>query len=79
MVVLLCLKQQCKCRYVLYIVMAVTAVCETALQLSVRNVYKYGGTPVSETAVLISVRTVYRYGGYCCVCNSIPAVGTYCI
>jgi hypothetical protein len=63
----------------MYIDMAVTAVCVTALQLSVRNVYKYGGTPVGETAVLISVRTVYRYGGYCCVCNSIATFVTKCI
>jgi hypothetical protein len=40
--VLLCVKQQCNCRYVLDIDMVGTAVCERAVQLSVRTVYKYG-------------------------------------
>jgi hypothetical protein len=40
-----------------------TALCETALQLSVRTVYRYGGTAVCETAVQLSLCTVYRYGG----------------
>jgi hypothetical protein len=42
-----------------------TAVCETALQLSVHTVYRYGGTAVCETALQMSVNTVYRYVGYC--------------
>jgi hypothetical protein len=39
----LCVKHQCKCRHILYTDMVGTAVCETAVQLSVRTLYRYRG------------------------------------
>jgi hypothetical protein len=47
--------------------MVSTAVCETAMKLTVRTVFRYGVTAVSERAVKISVHALYRYGRYCCV------------
>jgi hypothetical protein len=75
-------KQQCNCPYVLYIDMVFTALCETAVQLSLRAVLYVVGTAVCEIAVQavqLSLRYVYRYGGYCCMLNSSTSVGTFCI
>jgi hypothetical protein len=62
----LCVKQQYYYRYILNIDMVGTALCETAVQMWVRNEYRSGGA-VCETAVQLSVRIVYIYGGDLCV------------
>jgi hypothetical protein len=39
---MVCVKLKCNFRYVMQIYMVGTAVCETAVQLSGRTVYRYG-------------------------------------